>query len=155
MRLKVSGSAIGKLKEFRNRIASLEGAIEQLGMNLAEEAVDLVLQGFQKQANPYGEGWAAKKHPDGRSILVGKTTNLRRGWGRRATKIGKLRWRIAPGPTAPYARYHQDGTKNKDGSVRMVARKMIPDTRGMPAEWQEAFKETATEFFRHHFKGSK
>jgi hypothetical protein len=151
MRLNVRARGLEQLKALRNALRDPGPMLDNLGKNLAEEAVDLVIQGFQAQANPYREPWAPKKMPDGRAILTGKTSRLRRGWNRPAKKIGRYKWRIAP--SVDYATYHQRGTKNKDGSVRMVARKMIPDERGLPSEWQEAFRETAVEFMRAHFSG--
>ncbi len=152
MKLTVRGRGLDQLRALRDRLANPGPMLDAISEAVADEALDLVIQGFQKQSDPYNDNWAPKKHPDGRAILTGVTSNLRRGWHK--SKIGRHRWRIAPAPTAPYAKHLQKGTKNRDGSVRMVARKMIPDGRGMPRDWDEAFNDTVLETMRAHFRGT-
>jgi len=69
--------------------------------NLAEEALDLVEERFASQTDPYGKRWPKKVFPDGRSVLVGKTTHLRRGW--KQTRSDGKGFRISPSVT--YAKY--------------------------------------------------
>lgn len=115
--------------------------LETINENLAEEAIDLIKQGFRDQADPYGRAWAGKKVPDGRAILTGRTGFLKSGWHR--TRLSRRGFTVAPSVT--YAVYHQTGTQ------RMVARKMIPDG-DLPDRYSRAFAETIIEIIARHFK---
>lgn len=105
MRIKV-GDGLTKLKKFRDKLANAPKLIEAIADNAAEAVNDLVAQCFADQANPYGEPWPDKVFDDGRAVLVGNTTRLRRSW--HVVKIGKGKRRIAP--NVNYASYHQRGT---------------------------------------------
>ncbi len=132
-----------KLGNWAQKIQSVGGdrALKELSANLAEEALELVAQGFQDQADPAGRDWKQKKIDDGRSILVGRTARLRRGWHRkRASARG-----FTIGPAVDYAKYHQGGTS------RMVARKMVPDGT-LPSKWKQALEGIAQAYFRDYFK---
>lgn len=133
-----------KLKSWTRKIegASRSKALKDLADNLAEEALDLVAEGFANESDPYGKRWKAKKKPDGRSVLVGKTARLRRGWHRK--RVSSKGFRI--GPAVDYAQYHQESTS------RMVARKMVPDAGRLPGKWSKAFNGIAQEFLRQHFR---
>lgn len=105
----------GNFSRFQRHIDRVDklgqpGALKSLTDNLAEEACDLVLEGFATETDPYGKKWAPKVFGDGRSVLIGKTGNLKRSWGRRnAIKRSDGRgFRIAP--SVVYAVYHQKGT---------------------------------------------
>lgn len=85
-------------------------AMKSLSDNLAEEAVDLVLECFATETDPYGNKWPPKVFGDGRSVLVGKTTNLKRSWGRRSAvrRSDGRGFRIAS--SMIYAKWMQKGT---------------------------------------------
>lgn len=84
--------------------------LRSLTDNLAEEAIDLVLECFRTETDPYGTPWAPKVFNDGRRVLVGKTTNLKRSWGRRAAirRSDGRGFRIAS--SMIYAKWMQNGT---------------------------------------------
>jgi len=151
MRVIVRSKGLGQVVALRNALRNPGPMLVELSKQLALEAQDQVLECFETQANPYGQAWAPKKRPDGRAILTGKTSRLRNGWKAKPKRIGTYRWRISP--SVPYAKWLQQGTKNKDGSVSMVSREMVPDERGFPDTWIEGFREVAAETLRAHFSG--
>lgn len=106
MRITIKGNAIEQLKEFRDKLAQAPKLVEKAADNVGEAFVDLVADCFEKQADPYGESWPEKVFDDGRAILVGNTTRLRRGW--HVVKLGRGKRRVAP--NVDYAKYHQEGT---------------------------------------------
>lgn len=81
-------------------------AMQSLTDNLAEEAIDLIVEGMGKGVDPYGKKHAPKVFPDGRSLLVGNTTRLLRGWKR--TRSDGRGFLVTP--SVEYAKYHQQGT---------------------------------------------
>lgn len=68
------GDAVGKLAKPSTMTA--------LAKDLADEALNLVQQGFVKQQDPYGRPWYPKKYPDGRRILRGKSGQLEKSFFR-------------------------------------------------------------------------
>ena len=123
-------------------LSDTPGILEDVSVVLAEEAISLVREGFDEQASPYGKGWAAKKQPDGRAILVGKTGRTRTGWKRvRANASG---FKISA--STNYSGYLQDGT------TKMVHRKMVPDG-DVPPKWDAAFREVAQDVLDEHLGG--
>lgn len=151
MRLKVKTKGKDHLAEWEAAMRSAPELVEQMSEAAAEEALDLVAEGFQKQQDPYGTPWAPKKVDDGRPILVGETTRLRRGWHKR--KTGKGKWTIAP--SVEYAAAHQDPQpRPKWGGKKLPQRMMIPSkARGIPAEWQRRIQEALSEALSFHFGG--
>jgi hypothetical protein len=83
-------------------------ALERLSDNLAEQALDLIEEGFANERDPYGKPWAPKVFGDGRQILVGKSTQLRRGFHRKV--VASTGFRVGPSATAKYAKWIQSGT---------------------------------------------
>lgn len=96
---------------------------------MADKALGLVAEGFGRESDPFGNRWAPKKRPDGRAILRGETNRLVQ-W--RKAFVSQHGYRVTS--TAPYARFHQTGTK------RMVARKMAPTGNRLPANWSSEFR---------------
>jgi hypothetical protein len=72
----------GKLRRMAGSLQRLGGAstVRALALNLAEESIERIQEGFAGQRDPYGRRWRKKVFPDGRPVLVGKTARLRRGW---------------------------------------------------------------------------
>lgn len=88
---------------------------------VGEELIELVREGFERQADPYGAPWAPLKRRSGR--ILQDTGRLRmffvRQKGERMVRVGT---------PAFYGRFHQTGTKH------MPARKMVPDG-ALPGAW--------------------
>lgn len=130
-----------ELQRFRRKFTTTPALLEKLELGVGEEFLGLVADGFRGERDPWGRGWAPKKVPDGRSILVGKSTRLRRSWHLERTARGVIT--IASGVV--YAAYHQRGNR------RMVARKQVPDDV-LPPAWNAALQETAEDVLSQHFR---
>jgi hypothetical protein len=164
------------LGHLEHQLESAEEILRIAAVNLAEEAIDIIKQEFADERDPYGDPWAPKKAKDGRKVLSGETGRLKTGW--HPTMIGKDGFTI--NPAVDYAVYHQDPQERKRNarttgedfigpvrrsyrrtaddfigpmSLNQKPRKMVPDERGLPDKWAEAFEEVAVEVFREHFKG--
>ena len=121
----------GKLARWEqklDRLASPQLRFE-IADGMADAALGLVAETFGREADPYGNHWKPKKNPDGRPILRGKTGRLVQ-W--RKQFVNQHGYRISS--AAPYARFHQSGTK------RMVARRMAPTGTRLPAKWSSEFR---------------
>lgn len=105
----------GDFARFHRHVLRVESlgqpeAMKSLTDNLAAEACDLVIEGFANETDPYGKKWDPKVFGDGRSVLIGGTTNLKRSWGKRnAIKRSDGRGFLIS-PSVIYAKYHQLGT---------------------------------------------
>jgi hypothetical protein len=140
-----------KLKAWKALFDKAPELLKPMSNDMAEELLGFVQDGFRSQADPYGDGWPAKKVDDGRSILVGKTTRLRRGW--HTERVGNRGFVIAP--SVFYAIAHQDPKpRPKWGGKRLPRRAMVP-YRGLPDKWQRALSEIANDHMHAHFTSSK
>jgi phage gpG-like protein len=139
MSFKFTGD-FASLKRFQKRVEESPQVLQVISANMAEEAIDLIKQGFREQADPDGNAWKPKKKDDGRAILTGKTGRLKGGWKPRS--VTRKGFRVSPSVT--YGAPHQSGTKH------MVARKMVPG-KGLPLKWRKAFVETAQEILEEYF----
>jgi hypothetical protein len=150
VKVKVKGD--NKIDAWKAILKSAPEIISVMSEQVAEEALALVSEGFAKQTDPYGKAWPEKKVDDGRSILVGKTTRLRRGWHK--VKISEAKWSIQP--SVVYAAAHQDPQPRAAwGGRRLPQRMMIPmKTRGMPAAWTKRIEETLGETMAAQFASS-
>ena len=138
MRMTVKGDAgIAKMRQSMKDTRELLGELTEA---MADEALELVAQGFEKQADPYGSLWKEKKVDDGRNVLVGKTVRLRRGWHK--LKISATKWAIEP--SVPYASAHQDPRPRPAwGGKSLPRRAMLPfGSRGLPESWKQAMADT-------------
>jgi len=171
MGVQVTGSA----KQLDPWIEAFKGApdaVRATSRALAEEVLFLIAEGFNKQADPYGNAWADKVFDDGRAILTGSTSRLRNGWHVKAVSRSK----ITVAPAVNYAAFHQTGTGvhgprhapivprrasalvfNAGGQMRAFRsvkgappRRMVP-TGSLPAEWASSLEEAAEEMLSHAF----
>jgi phage virion morphogenesis protein len=161
VRLKDKGG-LAKLAGWERALAELPKEMRKMPRVMAEEAVELTRQTFEKEADPYGKPWAKLKLRSGR--ILAKTGGLKGSVHAKAT--GK---RFTIGMGKSYASYHQGGTglhgpkrqrikplrakalgpinpggkffRSVEGSPR---RPMIP-YKGLPESWAEAFQEIAGE----------
>jgi len=135
-------SALGRLEKLTAQPARL---LDQASRVLSQETVTLIQRGFTAQRSPYGRRWRPKKRPDGRKTLHGPTGRLRTTY--RPLGVSTLGFKVDT--AAFYARFHQSGTS------RMVARKMVPDGRGIPGPWRKGFKLRAREDFESYYLGRR
>jgi len=89
---------------------------------VGEELVELVREGFERQADPYGSPWAPLKRRSGR--ILQDTGRLRMFFVR--SKSASM---VRVGTPAFYGRFHQ-----APRTKHMPARKMVPDG-ALPGAW--------------------
>ena len=94
-------------------------------------------QEFARGVNPYGRKW--RRLATGKPSHLTESGRLRAGSRAAPLRAGRAGVRILLG--APYAIFHQTGTRN------MPARKLLPE-RGMPRAWAEALKKAARKAMR-------
>lgn len=104
---------------------------------VGSEMLSLVDLGFDAQKNPYGTSWA-KIRRAGR--ILQKTGIMRNSF-----KVRYSGSAVSVFASVDYAKYHQFGTKNKDGSLRMVRRMMVPGAGGLPRAWRMSLDEAVNE----------
>lgn len=140
-----------KLKAWKQLFKTAPELMAPISKDGAEELLGFVQDGFRDQADPYGKPWPAKKIPDGRAVLVGETTRLRRGW--HTERVGKKGFVIAP--SVDYASAHQDPQpRAKWGGKALPRRAMVP-YRGLPGAWRSALREVARDHMRRHFSSAR
>lgn len=164
----VTGNGFAALDRMIRKVerAGSSQALRTLSNNLAEEVIELIGEGFERETDPYGKAWAPKRFPDGRQVLVGKTARLRRGWHRKS--VGPSGFTIAP--SVKYARYQQHGRgpvhAHSGKALRFMvggkavfrksvgpapARKMVPDRGRLPDAWRRALLLAARAYFKEAF----
>lgn len=178
MQVKFTGD-FKSLEGFAADVARVPSALKIISDQLAEESIELVREGFEKQRDPYGKAW--KEHskltkrirPGGR--ILEDDGHLKAGWFKKA--IGEGFFEIAN--AKKYAAYHQYGTgvhgpkkkpirPTKAKALRIplgggamfllqVAgtpkRRMVPERGRLPAKWSRRYVETAQEVLTEIFRG--
>jgi phage gpG-like protein len=119
----------GTLQRWADRMGELgsASAMQSCALAMGHRHVAFVGTQFDREQDPFGNPWAAKKEPDGRKILHGASGKLQRF---RITHSSSAGYSI--GTAASYFKFHQKGTRKKDGGVRMVARRMLPGSKLPP-----------------------
>jgi hypothetical protein len=127
----------GKLARWERALGQLATgkAAFDIADEMADTALGLVAESFGRESDPFGRRWAPKKTPNGKAILRGETNRLVQ-W--RKSFVNQYGYAITS--RATYAKFHQRGTFNKDGSQRMVARPMAPTGRRLPPKWSSEFR---------------
>ncbi len=132
--VQVRGPGVKKLRALGIRLAQIAVVKEQIATVQAEEAIDLIQEGFIAEENPYGKRWAKRKRETkrtrGRKILSGETSRLRRGWKR--TAIGPQGFTISS--SVIYSTFNQP------------KRAMVPiEGRGLPRKWRKPLSDAASD----------
>lgn len=140
----VSGN-FAKLRSFAQSLRNVAGTsgLVALNRNLAEAAVELVKDGFEKQSDPHGSKW--KPTLRGGAILQ-DTGRLRNSF---AVKSVTPHGFLVTG-SATYGVYHQTGTSRMPAR-KMPARKMVPDS-SMPAAWLTELETVAETYLKSKIK---
>lgn len=128
--IKITGN-IAALGEFGAKVAALgsDRAKRAVLSNVGEEAIELIREGFDDEADPYGSRWASTQR--GGKILQ-DTGRLRSSWHRRSLSSSQ----VVVGSGVKYGSYHQSGTR------RMARRAMVP-FRGTPGPWRKRLVSVA------------
>lgn len=178
MRFKFAGN-FKALEKWRDKIETLPSVLVTVNEQLAEEAIDLVHEGFETQTDPNGRPWAPHAaltraiRPGGR--ILEDNGQLKSSWFKR--HVGRDGFGIGnPQQTAEWA---QEGTgllgpkkraikpihakslriPTPGGPVFLGAvagqppRKMVPEGSRLPARWKKRFVETAQTVLLDVFRG--
>ena len=163
----------GGLERFAKKIEKLSSptALTSLSRALADEALNLALDGFSKEQDPFGRPWFPKRYPDGRKILRGATGQLGRSFFKAAVSADGF----TIGNKARHAPFVQKGTgiygpkhkpivpkagkalrfrgpngkfmfrKSSDGSP---PRPILPTSGKLPPAWNVALNKRAVAFLK-------
>lgn len=159
------------LNAFAARVAKAPARVREVNQQLAEEAVELVREGFETSTDPYGKRWAPLKLRAGQplrdtgAMQIWRTRNItargfsvfspreyavyhQEGTGihgprRKPIRPVKARALRFPGPSGPMFARQVDGVPR---------RRMVPDAGPLPSRWRERFISTAHETMREIFK---
>lgn len=144
MTVTVMGNGAKKLLDWVGLMKEAHTLVEMQSAALAEVAVTLVAEGFERERDPYGRAWAKKKRPDGRKVLHGETSRLRTGW--HVVSASRRGFHVAP--SVDYASYHQAPRFN-----RRPTRMMVPTpSLGLPSRWQRDMNPVAIGIAKAYFK---
>ncbi|NBC17447.1 MAG: hypothetical protein GVY18_09070 [Bacteroidetes bacterium] len=126
------------MERLAERFENPDAVLRTISANLAEEAINLTREGFEREADPYGKTWAPRKTADnaGSNLLV-RTGAMRNSW--HVGSVQPMRFTIVSG--VEYADYHQNGTRV------MPSRMMVPHESDVPPRWKDAFDEVVVEIF--------
>jgi len=129
-----NSDAFRRLTLLRGGLRRLQGGrvVRKVNKAIAGVALELVHEGIEAKADPYGRTWKPLKDRSGEPLRdTGRLYNslsIRSGGGGFT-----LQTNVA------YAAYHQLGTK------RIPRRPYFPDGRGVPTKWRAEFKAAAEE----------
>ena len=119
--------------EFQKLSKNLRRAPDKLriqrheGLKVARSRLAAKVQkGFDKSKSPYGMQWAPVKRAGKPLIDTGRLRKSITSKTVNRVRDGEIRFLIG----APYGKYHQNGTQT------IKKRTMLPDSRGMPDDWQ-------------------
>lgn len=137
-KLTLSGNGGAALKRWLGKLKGVKRLRRKLAVNLAEECVELVREGFEAEADPYGKAWAPTQR--GGRILQ-DTGRMRSSVNRTVTEST-----VKVSVPVEYAGFHQGGTS------RMPARKVVPDEGDLPPRWEARLDEVAEDLLTEHFE---
>lgn len=132
------------LKSLIARLGDLADIPSRASRSAAQRISDLIQEGFDQGTDPYGRPWKP----------LAPSTIARRPWRGPPplTDTGKMRDAVTVAPRAgggveisspvSYSVYHQRGT------THMPARKLLPEGRELPEEWQDAIEESIEAAYR-------
>ena len=148
-----------ELGELIAKLGLLEGeGMRELGRNLAEEAVELVKQGFEDERDPYGNEWPALTCRNGQILrdtgaMLGslhvasadetQATIAMGVWYAVVHQTGKT---IVP-KFAKRLRFMAFGVPVFAKSVTIPPRPFFPREGELPGDWERSFDEVADEWF--------
>lgn len=169
MKLQFTGD-FKKLQKFAKQVSKAPETLTTVSEQLAEETIELIRLGFERSTDPYGDRWAALALRNGRPLE--DTGGLKASWKR--SSAGRRGFKVSS--SKQYAVYHQGGTglygprkrriralkakalklpggiyrKSVKGSPR---RRMVPESRRLPAFWVARYVETSHEVLTALFNG--
>jgi phage gpG-like protein len=128
------------LDRWGDQIADVPDVLDDVAANMAEETLELIREGFEKEQDPDGKRWAPLKSREGR--ILQDTGVMRNSFHRKM--VGRDGFTV--GPSVDYATYHQTGTDRG-----LPVRRMVPDG-DLPSKWRARLIDIANEVLERAFK---
>jgi phage gpG-like protein len=142
------GQGFTPLRQRLQKLQHMDGLPDVLGV----AAVKLVADCFREERDPYGKAWRPLSYRRGR--ILRKTSRM---FNSTAYSASPRRVRVSI--TAWYSIIHQEGARvrrpknpargratQQQRVGEIPKRAMVPDDRGMPAEWDRVFQRDTTDF---------
>lgn len=145
--IKLSGPGLKGLKELANRLDNIADVKRAIAATQSEEVIDLIVQGFKDETDPYGRRWRKRKRETKRTRgkkVLSREGLLARSWSVR--EISSKGFRVET--DKDYAINHQKPLKK-----RRPVRAMVPFTNRFPKRWKEPLNEAATETITEFLTG--
>lgn len=177
MQVKFTGN-FKSLEDFARDVERVPSALKTVSEQLAEETIELIREGFEKQRDPYGRKW--KKHsqltqrirPGGR--ILEDTGGLKASWYRKGIDTGGFEVASAKA-TAAYAQYGTGIYGPRKRPIRPERAKalripigggaiflhqvkgspkrlMVPSRGRLPKNWASRYVDTAQEVLTEIFR---
>lgn len=136
-----------RLQQLRQKLMTLSGGgfARQAATELANATQQQIIDGFNAKRDPYGRPWAPRRpipdwvirafHPTNHPLMDKSGALIDTA----KSKASGLKIRVT---MKPYAKFHQDGT------VQMVARKLVPDGMNLGPIWGNAYLRTCSTLAR-------
>ncbi len=124
------------LQQVMRSLRQLASVPSRISAPAADLVSGFIAQQFDEQRDPYGEPWEG--HAESTVRRWGEHPILDLGGDLKDVDVSPL-----PGSGvgitlgAEYGRFHQTGTS------AMPARRILPDNRGLPAQWSAALRDLA------------
>lgn len=144
------GQGFTPLRKRLNQLQHLKELPDILGV----AGVKLVADCFREERDPYGRAWRGLSYRNGR--ILRKTSRM---FNSTAYSASPSRVRVSV--TAWYSIIHQEGARvrrpktprrRSSRAVQRVGeipkRAMVPDGRGLPAEWNRVLQRDTTDYLR-------
>lgn len=169
--LKLAGE-FEELDRFLDKMKSVPDSMRIVSVNLAEETIELIREGFATSTDPYGKSWPGLKIRNGQPLR--DTGGLQSSWHR--SHVTADRFTVAA--SKDYAIYHQRGTgiygpkrrRIKPVTARALRfpgpsgyifassvagvprRRMVPERGRLPSRWRERYVRIAQDVLTELFK---
>jgi hypothetical protein len=133
----------GKIADLIQRLDALASPQwrESLSRQLAEQALQLIDDGFKRRQDPYGEKWAPTKQPN---PILERTGIMRGTWGKKTVSpsgfvVSTVDYAIFAQAGTEHAARSSAKTKKESPARKTPPRRMVPVNNVMPMKWQQAF----------------
>ena len=161
------------LAEFESAVRKVPKSMRVVSEQLAEETIELIREGFEKHADPYGKPWKDLVLREGQPLE--DTGGMKGAWYRRRA----TRQRFVVANAKSYSIFHQKGTGlygNKRRRIRPIRatalrvpvrgggthyfasvrgtpkRRMVPESGRLPPRWKRRYVETSREVLTELFR---
>lgn len=153
MTVTVTGNGAKKMLDWIGLMKNAHILVEMQSKALAEVAITLIGEGFERERDPYGRAWKKKQVDDGRKVLHGKTSRFRTGW--HVVSARRRGFHVAP--SVDYGAHHQaprsgQGGRFSGGQLRPTRMTVPTPALGISKLWQRDMNPVAIGIAKAYFK---